>query len=342
MPGGMTTSRFAALACALALAAGTAVPAAAAADPHRRLADANRALAEARADLDRFVARYLEAALAADEASERALQALLRREALQAAVYQARDAFDERVRAAYMNAGGDVIDLVLGASDLPSLAARLPYAESALKRQTADVRDLARERASLAAASAEADRANRALVREHQSVAALEASIEARVASAQQLVAASRAAVDALRDRWRNVKRRVGSMLGTARHRRGEAMYAAAAPFLGPRPDCSIPPGLRSTGERLAGEASWYGPGFYGKPTASGAIYTIDRYNVAHKELPLGLMMLIRLGDRCVVALLNDRGPYVDGRILDLGAASAKAVKLSGVKNVTATLLVRR
>jgi rare lipoprotein A len=338
----MRSTPFAAGACALALALGGAVGAHASADPQRRLAEAGVSLQSARAELDRFVARYQEAAVAADEAAARALQALIRRERTQAAVYRARDAFDERVRAAYMDAGTDVIDLVLGASDFPSLAARLPYAESALKEQTADVRELALERSTLAAASAEADRADRIALREQQSVAALEGQIEARVAAAERLVAVSRVAVEQLRERWRTAKRRVGSMLGTARHRRGEAMYTAAEPFLGPRPDCTIPPGLRATGRRLDGASSWYGPGFYGRPTASGAIHTIDRYNVAHRELPLGLMMLIRLGDRCVVALLNDRGPYVDGRILDLGAASAQAVKLSGVKNVTATILVRR
>jgi rare lipoprotein A (peptidoglycan hydrolase) len=342
----MTRARLAAGACALALALGAAVPAHAGspseAKARRRLTDANTTLADARADLDRFVQRYQAAALAADEASVRALEALVRRESMQAAVYRARDAFDERVRAAYMDAGTDVADLILGATDLRSLAARLPYAESALREQTADVRDLARERETLAAASAEADRAQRAVMHEQASVATLEAAIEARVTAAERLVAVSRAAVAQLRERWRNAKRRVGSMLGTARHRRGEAMYQAAASFLGPRKDCSVPHELRATGQRLAGASSWYGPGFYGRPTASGAIHTIDRYNVAHRELPLGLMMLIRLGDRCVVALLNDRGPYVDGRILDLGAASAQAVKLSGVKNVTATILVRR
>jgi rare lipoprotein A len=50
---------------------------------------------------------------------------------------------------------------------------------------------------------------------------------------------------------------------------------------------------------------------------------------------------LIRFRDRCVVAFLNDRGPYVDGRILDLSGGSARAVGLTGVQQVTATLLVR-
>src|SRR5206468_7694874 len=115
----------------------------------------------------------------------------------------------------------------------------------------------------------------------------------------------------------------------------------AAAALLGPRKDCSIPKGLRSTGDRIAGGASWYGNEFKGQPTASGAIFDPHRYTVAHRTLPFGLFLLIRFRDRCVVSFLNDRGPYVDGRILDLSYVSAKAIGLSGVQDVSATLLVR-
>ena len=104
-------------------------------------------------------------------------------------------------------------------------------------------------------------------------------------------------------------------------------------------PGAPLPSGLRFTGQRLAGSASWYGPGFNGRPTASGAIYDQEGWTVASKELPLGTMLLVILGDRRVLLLVNDRGPYVGDRILDLSTAAARAVGLSGVGPVTAEVV---
>jgi peptidoglycan lytic transglycosylase len=117
-------------------------------------------------------------------------------------------------------------------------------------------------------------------------------------------------------------------------------MFRAAAPYLGPRESCAAPPGLVATGQTLRGEASWYGPGFVGNNTASGAVFDPARFTVAHKTLPFGLFLLIRHRGRCVVSLVNDRGPYVGDRILDLSDASAKAVGL-GVGDVDAAVYVR-
>jgi len=104
-------------------------------------------------------------------------------------------------------------------------------------------------------------------------------------------------------------------------------------------PGAPLPSGLRFTGQRLAGSASWYGPGFNGRPTASGAIYDQEGWTVASKELPLGTMLLVIRGDRRVLLLVNDRGPYVGDRILDLSTAAARAVGLSGVGPVTAEVV---
>ena len=73
------------------------------------------------------------------------------------------------------------------------------------------------------------------------------------------------------------------------------------------------------------GIASWYGPGFNGRPTASGAIYDQEAWTVASKELPLGTWLVVRRGEQRVLLLVNDRGPYVEGRVLDLSAAAALA-----------------
>lgn len=100
-----------------------------------------------------------------------------------------------------------------------------------------------------------------------------------------------------------------------------------------------LPAGLALTGQRFEGGASWYGPGFNGRPTASGAIYDQEGWTVASKELPLGTLLAVTYGNRRVLLLVNDRGPYVDGRVLDLSAAAARALGIGGVATVSAEVV---
>lgn len=102
-----------------------------------------------------------------------------------------------------------------------------------------------------------------------------------------------------------------------------------------------LPAGLSPTGPRLEGNASWYGPGFNGRPTASGAIYDQEGWTVASRDLPLGTLLVVTRGDRRILLLVNDRGPYVDGRVLDLSAAAARALGVGGVAAVTAEVVGR-
>jgi hypothetical protein len=109
-------------------------------------------------------------------------------------------------------------------------------------------------------------------------------------------------------------------------------------PF-GPVTGGGVPAGLRATGQVLTGLASWYGPGFNGRATASGAIYDQEAWTTASRDLPLGTILLVTKGDRRMLLLVNDRGPYVYDRILDLshGVASYLGV---GVNEVTAEVVV--
>ena len=101
----------------------------------------------------------------------------------------------------------------------------------------------------------------------------------------------------------------------------------------------ALPGGLVPTGRRVEGGASWYGPGFNGRPTASGAIYDQEAWTVASRDLPLGTLLVVSRGDRRVLLLVNDRGPYVDGRVLDLSAAAARALGVGGVAPVRAEVV---
>lgn len=78
--------------------------------------------------------------------------------------------------------------------------------------------------------------------------------------------------------------------------------------------------------------ASWYGPEFHGRPTASGEIFNMYEYTCAHREYPFGtkLRVLNPKNQREVVCTVNDRGPFVPGRDLDLSYASAKRIDMLG------------
>ncbi|MCL2192958.1 MAG: septal ring lytic transglycosylase RlpA family protein, partial [Treponema sp.] len=82
------------------------------------------------------------------------------------------------------------------------------------------------------------------------------------------------------------------------------------------------------TGEnfRQEGIASWYGPQFEGRPTASGEIFNSAHFTAAHPTLPFGTFLLVtnRNNNRQVSVRVNDRGPFIEGRIIDVSQAAAE------------------
>ncbi len=74
--------------------------------------------------------------------------------------------------------------------------------------------------------------------------------------------------------------------------------------------------------------ASWYGEKFHGRPTASGEIFNMYDFTAAHKSLPFGtrLRIINPVNSRSVVVKINDRGPFVRGRDIDLSYAAARKI----------------
>lgn len=72
-------------------------------------------------------------------------------------------------------------------------------------------------------------------------------------------------------------------------------------------------------------EASWYGPGFHGRLTANGEVFNMNAMTAAHKTLKLGTRILVENVDTGMKAVLrvNDRGPYIPGRTLDVSKKAA-------------------
>lgn len=74
------------------------------------------------------------------------------------------------------------------------------------------------------------------------------------------------------------------------------------------------------------GLASWYGPGFAGKRTASGERFDPTEYTAAHRTLPFGSRVLVKHKGRSVVVRINDRGPFHGNRVIDLSQAAAEEI----------------
>ncbi len=145
-----------------------------------------------------------------------------------------------------------------------------------------------------------------------------EARREARLAAAQERSAATTAAAqDTLAD----------------------VLSGAGAGPPGPVP--GLPVGFASTGVTFEGIASWYGPGFEGNLTANGEIFDPSKFTAASKELPFGTWLYVEFQGRGVIVRINDRGPYADGRVIDLSQAAAEAIGMSGVGWVTIEILVK-
>lgn len=121
-------------------------------------------------------------------------------------------------------------------------------------------------------------------------------------------------------------------------HRRRAALLLAAAAFLLLVARCAGTPSKAPTTPadwstfRQEGEASWYGPTFHGKTTANGERYNMLGMTAAHKKLPFNTLVKVTnlANGVSAVVRINDRGPFLKGRILDLSYAAARALGANG------------
>jgi rare lipoprotein A len=94
------------------------------------------------------------------------------------------------------------------------------------------------------------------------------------------------------------------------------------------------------------GRASWYGRAFHGRKTASGERFNMDALTAAHRTLPLGsyVRVTVPYSGKSIVVKINDRGPYVHGRVIDLSYEAAKLLGLqrTGVAHVKIEGLTRQ
>lgn len=111
----------------------------------------------------------------------------------------------------------------------------------------------------------------------------------------------------------------------------GSSLFTSQAAFAADEKSDDDKPQTKSGGKSFSGKASWYGPGFNGKKTASGEIFDMNKYSAAHLKLPFKTKVQIedpRTG-KTVIVKVNDRGPYVKTRVLDMSKGAA--VKLGTI-----------
>jgi rare lipoprotein A len=110
-------------------------------------------------------------------------------------------------------------------------------------------------------------------------------------------------------------------------------------------PPLPIANGMKLASSRgvTTGQASWYGPGFYGNRTANGEVFRPGTLTAAHRTLPFGTKVRVTnlWNGRSTVVRINDRGPFHGGRVIDLahGAAQQLGLISSGVADVKIEVL---
>ncbi len=162
----------------------------------------------------------------------------------------------------------------------------------------------------------------RALAEERALIATLSAA-------SQKLVAARRAASNRTRKEWRQSSIPVGTPVAFA----SAIMEATGDTFL---VSDYQPRRYTALGGPMSVVCSWYGNEFNGRPTASGQIFNQDDLTCASRTLPFGTRLALSRGERRIIVVVNDRGPFIAGRDLDLSRAAARALGFSGVERVTA------
>jgi rare lipoprotein A len=123
-----------------------------------------------------------------------------------------------------------------------------------------------------------------------------------------------------------------------SRHHRHHASKAQAAG--GSWLDANSSFGSQSFGRSFAGKASYYGSES-GSRTASGQRFNQNAMTAAHRSLPFGTKLRVTHRGQSVIVTINDRGPFIRGRVLDLSTGAARAIGLTGagVGHVTAEVV---
>jgi hypothetical protein len=314
-------------------------------DLERARGNRDRAVAVARdlaAEAAAVTHRYRRLEAATGLATARLIDGLREELRVEAQLAEARTLLARRANAAYRAGPGAFVTVFLEAnSPADFLATReliersfLSNMESAgaVLETAEDTRD---ERRAL-------EEQKQRLLRRQLSLGVLRERAEARLRAAEAAAKAAKlelASLEAARRRLLETARAAAAALEALAGVDQTQLLAMLGPNQGR--GCDLPEGLEATGASFSGTASWYGWGFAGNPTATGAIYDPRLFTAAHKTLPLNSFLRVRNGANCAIVLVNDRGPFHLDWVLDLslGAAEYLEYDRAGTAHITAEIL---
>jgi hypothetical protein len=297
----------------------------------------------ATASLQQLADRFQRVAAQAETAAASLIDAFRREAALQGRLIRARATLDARANAAYRAGPAAFLNVLLDSDSPADFLARQEMFERTILAGVEDADAALDDRARARTVRRDLEEARGRLLLRQRQLQVLQEELAARLAEARARARQAGLEVRSLEAQARELEESVEVT------RTFESLLAAGTPqdellaMLGPRGGrgCTIPNTLRRTGQVLSGEASFYGEEFAGNPTATGAIFVPELFTAAHKTLPLPSFLHVTYGSRCATVLVNDRGPYVDGRFLDLseGAATYLGMASAGVGYVEAEIL---
>ena len=244
---------------------------------------------------------------------------------------EAQDLYVERAIEAYKGGGSRIrLDMLLAAESISELLTIAEIHSVAVEVDVNRLEELEAAHADIQEAQDELDRRKQDRIEARAEIEGVAADIGGTLSERRALLAELSEDIDELERQARR------DAAGSARPGTTIAQTLPGASTTG------LPAGYVSTGVRFGGVASWYGPGFAGNHTANGEIYDPMGMTAASKELPFNTLLYVEYQARGVVVRINDRGPYVGDRILDLSQGAAQVIGLTGIGWIDATVVLKK
>jgi rare lipoprotein A (peptidoglycan hydrolase) len=250
----------------------------------------------------------------------------------------AQDTFNERAIGMYKFTGYDELALLLDASSWQDLMTRATVLSHVLDvdRRALEEASVVEAQAAFQASQLDGLRAQDIELRQlldqrvqlgQTALAEQQALIAGLTPEARAFIATQQTADARTRQQWKDSSIPIGTLIRTLPGKVIPYPYTYMVSAFHPR-------SFRTTGITYSAVCSWYGPGFNGKPTASGQVYNQDDFTCASRTLAFGTWLALTRDGKRIVVVVTDRGPYVSGRDLDLSKAAADALGFSGVESV--------
>ncbi|HVE76908.1 MAG TPA: RlpA-like double-psi beta-barrel domain-containing protein [Actinomycetota bacterium] len=325
-----------------------------AADPSKdaaaRVRAAEARLEEASRRMSRILREMSTIEAGVDQAARQKASAYIRLERATKEENTARARLNERAREAYKRGFLQSGHLVLGAREPQHVKFFGRYLSQAMESDSRVVREMEAAAGRLEEERETAEGLRRELLTSHQRLDELRDLAIAELQREQRFVEDARRELSRIEEERRRAQavaaKKPPSPQVQARRAARQiildeklaALLAWYAPGSGDEP--FMPARLRGTGVRQTVTTSWYGPGFDGRRASSGATYHQDQLTAASLILPFGTLLKVSFRGKAAVVVITDRGPYVEGRALDLSKGAADALGLRGVKQVDIEVLV--